>query len=158
MILLLVKLSASSFGFSLACMLSQCLFACSASSSFVRFVSVFLFHRVLVSYFLKSYASFTRRREDDKNATRERLDAIRKGRGAEGLAKIRGPEWGITELDFEGDYNAYENQEMKREYDGAGKGVTPTAYKASSHRARQQSVSAQAWMQEVSGLGSTLPT
>lgn len=72
------------------------------------------------------------------------------GRGEEGLAKIRGPEWGITELDYEGDYNAYQNQEMKREYDGAGRGLEPTAYKPSSHRAGQQSVSAQAWMQEVS--------
>ncbi len=38
---------------------------------------------------------------------------------------------------------------MKREYDGAGKGIKPTAYRA-SHRPGQQSVSAQAWMQEVS--------
>lgn len=92
---------------------------------------------------------FTRRRKDESIATHERLDATRKGRGEEGLAKIRGPEWGITELDFEGDYNAYQNQEMKREYDGAGKGIKPTAYRA-SHRPGQQSVSAQAWMQEVS--------
>lgn len=76
------------------------------------------------------------------------------GRGEEGLAKIRGPEWGITELDFDGDYHAYRNQEMKREYDGAGRGLEPAAYKPASHKAGQQSVSAQAWMQEVSGNGS----
>eukprot|EP00752_Nemacystus_decipiens_P002102 g2010.t1 len=90
-----------------------------------------------------------RRREDVKNATSEQLDATRIGRGDEGLAKIRGPEWGITELDFEGDHHAYQNQEMKREYDGAGRGLEPMAYKPSSHRAGQQSISAQAWMQEA---------
>ncbi|CAM9126605.1 unnamed protein product [Ectocarpus sp. 12 AP-2014] len=89
-----------------------------------------------------------RRRADEKEAARDRLIATRKGRGEEGLAKIRGPEWGITELDFEGDYDAYQSQEMKREYDGAGRGVEPTAYRP-SHRAGQQSVSAQAWMQEA---------
>lgn len=93
-------------------------------------------------------ASLTCRRKDENVATGERLTSTRKGRDEEGLAKIRGPEWGITELDFEGDYNAYQNQEMKREYDGAGKGLEPTAYRA-SHRAGQQSVSTQAWMQEV---------
>lgn len=94
-------------------------------------------------------APFTRRREDDKNAAGERLDATRKGRGEEGLSKIRGPEWGITELDFEGDYNKYQSQEMKREYDRASRGVEPTAYSSSGHKKGQQSVSGQVWMQQV---------
>lgn len=76
------------------------------------------------------------------------MNTTRKERREEGLEKIRGPEWGITELDFEADHKSHQN-EMKREYDGAGKGVAPTAYRA-SHRSGQQSVSGQAWMQEVS--------
>eukprot|EP00903_Cladosiphon_okamuranus_P018775 g17272.t1 len=110
---------------------------------------VWLIYALLVACCLVPLCCFLRRRrESDKDAVTENLDATRKGRGEEGLAKIRGPEWGITELDFEGDYHAYENQEMKREYDGAGRGVEPTAYKA-SHRAGQKSVSTQAWMQEA---------
>lgn len=95
-------------------------------------------------------ASRKKRRHDDKGtaASREEIDAKRQGRKEEGLNKIYGPEWGITELDFEADYKTYENEEMKTEYDGASKDVEPTAYQAS--RPGQQSVSGQAWMQEVS--------
>lgn len=100
---------------------------------------------------VRSLAWSACRRADEKDAARDRLIATRQGRGEEGLAKIRGPEWGITELDFEGDHDTYQSQEMKREYDSAGRGVEPTAYRP-SHRAGQQSVSAQAWMQEVSDL------
>lgn len=90
------------------------------------------------------------RRRDDKGtaATREEIDTKRQGRKEEGLNKIYGPEWGITELDFEADYKTYENEEMKDEYNSASKGVEPAAYRAS--RPGHQSVSGQAWMQEVS--------
>lgn len=115
---------------------------------------------ILVSFYHVQLLPFVflarlHRRADEKDAARDRLIATRKGRGEEGLAKIRGPEWGITELDFEGDYDAYQSQEMKREYDGAGRGVEPTAYRP-SHRAGQQSVSAQAWMQEVGDFKGSL--
>lgn len=39
---------------------------------------------------------------------------------------------------------------MKREYDAAGRVTVPVAYK-SSQRPGHQSVSGQAWMQEVTG-------
>ena len=90
------------------------------------------------------------RRKDDKSTVNETLATTRRGRELSGLDKIRGPEWGITELDFEGDHRTYGNEEMKREYDAAGKVTEPIAYK-SSHRPGHQSVSGQAWMQEVTG-------
>lgn len=71
-------------------------------------------------------------------------------RQAEGLEKIRGPEWGITDLDFEADHTSYQRKEMQKEYHGAGKGVKPTAYRA-AHQAGKPSAGGQAWMQEVSG-------
>lgn len=80
----------------------------------------------------------------------QQLGTTRNGRRGQGLDKIRGPEWGITELDFEGDHKAYQNQEMKEDYDGAGKGVRQASYRnRASDRAGLQSVSGQAWMQEV---------
>lgn len=94
------------------------------------------------------------RRKDDRNTVNEPLATTRRGREGAGLDKIRGPEWGITELDFEGDHRTYGNQEMKREYDAAGRVMEPVAYKT-SRRPGHQSVSGQAWMQEVTGEAMT---
>lgn len=94
------------------------------------------------------------RRKENKNTANEPLATTRSGRKGDGLDKIRGPEWGITELDFEGDHRTYGNEEMKREYDAAGKATEPVVYK-SSQRPGHQSVSGQAWMQEVTGEATT---
>lgn len=93
------------------------------------------------------FSTFLARRKNGEEDFGERLNTTRKGRQGEGLNKIYGPQWGITELDFEADYKTYNAPEMKQEYNGAGAGVEPTAYRAS--RPGQQSVSGEAWMQEV---------
>lgn len=91
------------------------------------------------------------RNKDDEEVPPENLATTREGRKGEGLKKIYGPEWGITELDFEADYHNYQSPEMKQEYEGANKGVKPTGYRAS--RPGHQSVGNAAWMQEVSANG-----
>lgn len=104
-----------------------------------------IFFCALPFFFYKSILE--NRRSEDKDAPRQQLNTAREGRKEEGLKKIHGPEWGITELDFEADYNNYQSPEMKQEYEGANKGVQSTKYRAS--RPGQQSVSGTAWMQQV---------
>lgn len=87
------------------------------------------------------------RRRDVKDLPQPQLDTTRKGRQGDGLNKIYGPEWGITELDFDADYKNYNTPDMKEEYDRANKGVKSTGYRAS--RPEHQSVSGFAWLQEV---------
>lgn len=91
-----------------------------------------------------------RRKDDRLDTATETLATTSRGRKKDGLDKIRGPEWGITDLDFEGDHRTYGDEELKREYDAAGRAVEPVTYK-SSHRPGHKSISGQAWMQEVTG-------
>ncbi|CAM9679025.1 unnamed protein product [Chrysoparadoxa australica] len=48
-------------------------------------------------------------------------DLAKKERGPEGLQKIYGPEWGITELDFEDNFGSHEMEGMEQEYRAAVK-------------------------------------
>lgn len=98
-----------------------------------------------------SYLGTIDRNKHEEDVPPDNLAATKEGRKGEGLKKIYGPEWGITELDFEADYKNYQSPEMKHEYGSANKGVKPTGYRAS--RPGHQSVGNAAWMQEVSVNG-----
>ncbi|CAM9292282.1 unnamed protein product [Discosporangium mesarthrocarpum] len=78
----------------------------------------------------------------------------RKRRDVEGLHRIYGPQWGITEMDFDANYLEYDDEEMKIEYKGVSKLMsrTPGFFtgrkdKDSTVRAHQ-GVGDAAWVQE----------
>ncbi|CAM9647842.1 unnamed protein product [Phaeothamnion confervicola] len=85
-----------------------------------------LYAGIIVCCLLPLIVCVCRRRKEVEEEEQEADYAV-KARAQEGLNKIYGPEWGITEVDFEEDYMHYEDRDMQAEYENAHAAGAATA-------------------------------